>query len=78
MAKALLAFRKQFFSWSQIVIRSISIACEASDASLEETIMSQVVNGKYGHHCPGAWTRDEKHTQKQSEATSLGMHILVT
>jgi hypothetical protein len=21
---------------------------------------SQVVNGKYGHHCPGAWTRDKK------------------
>jgi hypothetical protein len=40
MAKALLAFRKKYFSRSQIVIRSINIACEASDASLEETIMA--------------------------------------
>ncbi len=31
---------KKYFSRSQIVIRSINIACEASDASLEETIVA--------------------------------------
>jgi hypothetical protein len=37
----------------------------------------QVVNGKDGHHYPGDWTRDENKTQRQSKATSLGMHIIV-
>jgi hypothetical protein len=40
MAKALLAFRKKNVSQSQIAIQSISIACEASDATLEETIVA--------------------------------------
>jgi hypothetical protein len=38
---------------------------------------SQVVNGKDGDHCPGAWTRNGRKKKRQSEATSLGMHILV-
>jgi hypothetical protein len=40
MAKALLAFGKKNVSQSQIAIQSISIACEASDATLEETIVA--------------------------------------
>jgi hypothetical protein len=38
MAKALLAFGKKYFSRSQIVIRSINTACDASGEIMEKTI----------------------------------------
>jgi hypothetical protein len=38
MAKALLAFRKKYFSRSQIVSRSINTACDASGETMEKTI----------------------------------------
>jgi hypothetical protein len=77
---------KKTFSRSQIVIRSINTACEATDETLGKIIeafedvyevQAKLSMAKMATIVQELGLVTEKKTQRQSEATSLGMHILV-